>query len=315
MTIALRDVVSAAEVLAGRVVRTPLIYSPALQDELGLDVWFKPEQWQLTGSFKIRGAYHKMARLSPEERRRGVIAASAGNHAQGVALAGQRLGVSVLVVVPESAPETKIAGIRQYGAEVVVSGSYYDEAEQRAQTLSKETGRLLVHAFEDARVIAGQGTVGLEMLTDRPDLDTLVVPAGGGGLIVGIGVVARAMSPAIRVLGVQSEASPAWHAAWQAGRVVEVTYHDTWADGLLGAIGQLNFALAQSVVDDFVLVSESEIREAMLWALKQHHWVIEGSAAVGLAYALHHAPDLRGRRVGIVLTGGNLDLARLRALL
>lgn len=304
-------ILRAARRLEGRIVRTPLVYSPVLSAQTGSEVWLKPENWQYTGSFKLRGALNKMAQLSDEDRRRGVITASAGNHAQGVALAGQLLGTSVLVVAPQGTPQTKMDGIRQYGADVLLEGSFYDESEAIAYERARETGRVFVHAFEDAEIVAGQGTVGLEMLEDQPDLDIILVPAGGGGLICGIGVTARAVNPDIKVVGVQSQASPAWHRAWQAGRLVEVDYQETWAEGLLGAIGAKNFELAQRVVDGFELVSEDDIRSAMHWALARHHWVLEGSGAVGLAYALSHAPELKGRRVGIVLTGGNLDMARL----
>lgn len=315
MNIQLAQVLEAQRTLAGRIIRTPLVHSQPLSAVTGADVWLKPEQWQLTGSFKIRGAYYRMSQLSAEDRRRGVITASAGNHAQGVALAGRFLNISALVVVPHSAPQTKVDGIKRIGAEVVRAGENYDASEVRARTLAEETGRVFVHAYEDDQVAAGQGTVGLEMLTDNPHLDVMVVPAGGGGLMAGVGAVARAINPAIRVLGIQSQASPAWYAAWQAGRVVDVEYQPTWADGLLGAIGRENFAWAQQVADGFELVSEVEIREAMRWAIDQHHWIIEGSGAVGLAWALKQGDRLAGQSVGIIITGGNLDTARLASLL
>lgn len=315
MNIELADILDAQKVLMGHVVRSPLIYSVPLSRDTGAEVWLKPEHWQLTGSFKFRGAYYKMSRLSSDERARGVITASAGNHAQGVALAGRMLGISVMVVVPTTTPKTKIEGIRQYGAEVIIEGAYYDASEAIAYGRAEQTGSVFVHAFEDDQVAAGQGTVGLEMLVDRPDLQTLVVPAGGGGLVCGIGAAAMAVKPrGIEVVGVQSEASPAWYEAWQAGKVVDVQYQETWADGLLGAIGHENFLFAQRVVNRFVLVSETEIKAAMRWALAEHHWILEGSAAVGLAWALFRGSELKGRRVGIVLTGGNLDITRIREL-
>lgn len=315
MKLQLQDILRAASVLQGQIVRTPLLHSPALSQASGADVWLKPENWQATGSFKIRGAYYRMSSLTPDERARGVITASAGNHAQGVALAGSLLKVPALVVVPESAPATKIEGIRRYGAEVVIQGSHYDESEAAAQQMAEDTGRIFVHAYEDEKVAAGQGTVGLEMLLDHAGLDVIIVPAGGGGLICGVGTAARAVNPTIEVVGVQSQASPAWYEAWQAGRVVDVQYQETWADGLLGAIGHENFEVAQQVVNRFELVSEADIKEAMLWALNVHHWVVEGSGAVGLAYALTRGTDLRGKSVGIVISGGNLDTARLAELL
>lgn len=316
MDVQMRHIIEAQQRLFGRVVRTPLVFSPRLSDHTGAEVWLKPEHFQLTGSFKPRGAYNKMAQLGEAARSRGVISASAGNHAQGVALAAKLLGLSALLITPVNTPETKLGGIRQYGAEVLQFGANYDEAEAEAYRLAGTSGRLFVHAFEDPDIVAGQGTVGLEMFQDQPGLNVLVVPAGGGGLIAGIGVAARAVSPEAAVVGVQSEASPAWYNAWQAGRVVDVEYQDTWAEGLLGAIGAANFVLAQRVVDRFALVSEDDIKEAMRWALDVHHWVLEGSGAVGLAYVLQHGRDeWAGQRVGVVLTGGNLDTRRLQEML
>lgn len=315
MHINLSHILNAHQVLEGRIIRTPLISSAALSRRITADVWLKPEHWQLTGSFKIRGALNAMAGLSEEERRRGVITASAGNHAQGVALAGQMLGISVVVVVPTNIPQTKLDGVRQLGAEVITAGDYYDASEVIAHEQSQRSGRTFIHAFEDPKVIAGQGTVGLEMLYDNPNLDTIVVPAGGGGLICGIGIAAHAINPNIEVIGIQSQASPAWYAAFQQGSVVEVEYQDTWAEGLSGGIGTKNFTIARRVVSRFELVSERDIRNAMHWAVSTHHWIVEGSAAVGLAWALFHGASLKNRRVGIVLTGGNLDTQRLKELL
>lgn len=257
-----------------------------------------------------------MIGLSRDERARGVITASAGNHAQGVAWAAHALGCSALVVTPRNTPDTKLAGIARYGAEMRQVGENYDQAEAAAYELAQDTGRVFVHAFEDEAVVAGQGTVGWELFQDQPDLDTILVPAGGGGLMGGIGVVARAVSPSVQVIGVQSEASPAWRAAFDRGQVVDVDYLPTWAEGLLGAIGPGNFELAKRVVDNIDVVSEAAIQDAMAWVLSEYHWVIEGSGAVGIADLLQSqaAGFWRGRRMAVVLTGGNLDLARLRAI-
>lgn len=314
MNIHLADVLQAKRLLYGRIVRTPLVQSLALSEAANAEIWLKPEHWQITGSFKVRGAYCRMARLTPEERRLGVITASAGNHALGVAWSARQLAMSALVVVPESAPEAKVSGIRRLGAEITAAGAHYDDAERVARRLAQDTGRIFIHAYEDDDVAAGQGTVGLEMLEDEPQLDLLVVPSGGGGLICGVAAAAKAINPGIEVIGVQSEASPAWHAAWHAGRVVDVIYQETWAEGLLGAIGRENFAFARRVVSDFALVSERDIRRAMRWAVDHHHWIVEGSGAVGLAWALNQGEALQNRRVGIVVTGGNLDTERLGRL-
>ena len=311
MNVGMQEILSAANRLSGRVVRTPLIHSPVLSRETGAEVWFKPENWQRTGSFKLRGAYNKMAQLSEAEKQRGVITASAGNHAQGVALAGQMLNISVMVLVPENTPKTKVDGIKSYGAEVALEGRLYDESEAIAHQRAQETGRVFIHAFEDEAIVAGQGTVGLEMLLDTPALDLMLVPAGGGGLLCGIGAAARALAPGCRVVGVQTEASPVWYESWRAGRILDVTYRETWAEGLLGGIGRQNFEMAQKVVDGFEVVQEAEVRKAMRWAVEQHHWILEGSGAAALAFALTHPETLKGRRTGIVLTGANVDPGRI----
>ncbi len=316
MEISLEDIRDAKKLLRGKIVKTPLLPSPQLSEQLKGEVWLKPENWQTTGSFKIRGAYTKMSHLSESERRRGVITASAGNHAQGVAWAGKLLGVSTLIVAPEKTPATKVQGMRRYGAEVITHGSYYDEAETYAYKLAQETGRVFIHAFEDPHVVAGQGTVGLEVLEDLDKIDAIVVPAGGGGLLCGIGIAAAHLSPSTEIIGVQSMASPAWYAAFQAGHVVPVSYETTWAEGLLGGIGSQNFALAQSVVNRIELVTEEDIKNALRWALKVHHMILEGSAAVSLAYALFHGGDqFHGKKLVIILTGSNIDLARIHHLL
>lgn len=316
MHVSIEDIRDAQTLLRGKIIRTPLIPSPRLSKELGADVWFKPENWQITGSFKIRGAYTKMAPLSEADRRRGVITASAGNHAQGVALAGQLLDISTLIVAPETTPETKLEGIRQFGAEVILHGTHYDESEIYAWELASTTGRVFIHAFEDAAVVAGQGTVGLEIFEDLRNVDAILTPAGGGGLLSGIAIAARDLSPTTKIIGVQSHASPAWRAAFEAGQVVPVSYQETWAEGLLGGIGGENFALAEPLVDSIELVTEEDIKSALYWALDSHHMVLEGSAAVSLAYALYHTDDkFRGQTLVIVLTGSNIDLRRIRQLL
>lgn len=316
MHVSIENIQDAQNLLRGKIVRTPLIPSPWLSEKLAAEVWLKPENWQTTGSFKIRGAYTKMAQLSEVDRQRGVITASAGNHAQGVALAGKLLGISTLIVAPETTPDIKLRGIRQYGAEVILYGNHYDESETYAWDLAEKTQRVFVHAFEDAVVVAGQGTVGLEICEDLGTVDTIVLPAGGGGLLCGIVVATKSLSPHTRVIGVQSEASPAWHAAFEAGQIVPVSYQETWAEGLLGGIGVQNFALAKPLVDSIELVTEEDIKGALHWALESHHMILEGSAAVSLAYALYHAADrFRGQTIVLVLTGSNIDLTRIRQVL
>jgi threonine dehydratase len=315
LNVSLLDVIQAKAVIKDQIQATPLLPTSVLSEKTGADVWFKVEALQTTGSFKLRGAFTKLFSLTNEEREKGVITASAGNHAQGVAYASSHLHISALIVVPKTAPETKKAGIRRYGAELVEFGDNYDEAEAHAYELAKATGRTFVHAFEDNKIIAGQGTVGLEILLEQPDFDTLVVPAGGGGLICGVAVAAKAINPAIRVIGVQSHASPPWYYSFKEKKLVDVTYEDSLADGLHGGITQGNLDLALQVVDDIVLVTEEEIAHAMYWLSKEHHYMVEGSGAIGVAALLHGYLDLAGQKVCTILSGSNVDAGKLARII
>ncbi|MFY0545016.1 threonine ammonia-lyase [Brevibacillus sp. H7] len=316
LSVSFLDILKAHKRLGGEVMQTPLIRSAALSKESGADVWLKLESLQKTGSFKVRGALNKIASLTETELHNGVITASAGNHAQGVAYAASLRGVSALIVVPKTAPETKKAGIKRYGAELVVFGDNYDEAEAHAYQLAKETGRTFVHAFEDNEIIAGQGTVGLEALLEEPDFDTIVVPAGGGGLICGIAIAAKAINPDVRVIGVQTHASPPWYYSFREKRMVDVEYSDSLADGLHGGISQGNLDLALQIVDDFVLVEEEQVAEAMAWMAREHHYMVEGSGAVGVAALLNEAiPGIRGQKVLNIVSGSNVDAAKLAKII
>jgi threonine dehydratase len=311
LDVSLFDIVQAKAKIKDQIYATPLIPSPVLSEKTRSEIWFKVEAMQKTGSFKLRGAFTKLLSLTEEERAKGVITASAGNHAQGVAYASSLLQVSALIVVPQNAPETKKAGIRRYGAQLVEHGESYDEAEAHAFELAEQTGRTFVHAFEDEKIIAGQGTVGLEILLDQPDFDTLVVPAGGGGLICGVAVAAKAINPAVRVIGVQSHASPPWYYSFREKKLVDVTYLDSLADGLHGDITQGNLDLALKVVDDIILVEETEIAEAMSWLAKEHHYMVEGSGAVGVAALQNRQLDVQGQKVCTILSGSNVDAGKL----
>jgi threonine dehydratase len=315
LDVSLLNVIQAKAKIKEQIYPTPLLPSPVLSETVGADVWFKVEALQKTGSFKLRGAFTKLLSLCEEERTKGVITASAGNHAQGVAYASSHLHISALIVVPKSAPETKKAGIRRYGAELVEYGDNYDEAEAHAFELAEQTGRTFVHAFEDDKIVAGQGTVGLEIVLEQPDLDMLIVPAGGGGLICGVAVVAKAINPNMQVIGVQSHASPPWYYSFQAKKLVDVTYDDSLADGLHGGITQGNLDLALQVVDDFVLVKETEIADAMYWLSKEHHYMIEGSGAVGVAALLNGYVDVKGKKVCTILSGSNVDASKLAKII
>ncbi|MEW6244580.1 MAG: threonine/serine dehydratase [Bacillota bacterium] len=309
--VTLKDILESAKRIGPLIRRTPLEEWEELRTLTGGQIYFKMENLQKTHSFKIRGALNRVMTLDEEDRRRGIICASAGNHAQGVALACRLFGLSALVCVPVNTPATKVEATQRYGAEVRLVGSDYDEAEAAAWEIARDTGRTFVHAFEDSMVVAGQGTVGLEILQELPEVDVVLVPAGGGGLIGGIGAACKAINPRIQVLGIQSEASPVWYRSFLEGRVTEVEIQESVAEGLSGAITEVTFDHVKRVVDGFVLVPEDEIYSAMYYALAAHHLVLEGSAAVGIAAVMGGHLNLNGKRVATVLTGGNVDISRV----
>lgn len=307
-----QDVLRANRRLSGQVTKTPLICSKILSEDVDAEVWFKLESLQKTGSFKVRGALNKLFSLSEEELSKGVTTASAGNHAQGLAYAASLKNVSAKIVVPENTPTTKRVGIERLGAELVVKGETYDEAEEYAYQLSDETGRVFVNAFEDDHIIAGQGTAALEAFLDVPDFDYVVVPAGGGGLICGVALVVKAINPNIKVIGVQTHASPPWYYSFKEKKLVDVEYKDSYAEGLHGGISQANLDLALEIVDEFVLVEEESIAKAVHWMADQHQYMIEGSGAAGIAAFQEGVLDhLKGKKVLTFITGSNIDVERL----
>ncbi|MEN2996125.1 threonine dehydratase [Acetomicrobium thermoterrenum DSM 13490] len=306
----MRDVLRAAKFLEGKARRTPTEESADLSEIAGGRVFLKWENMQPCGSFKIRGSLNKMFHMSEGERKRGVVTASSGNHAQGVAMAAKMLGVRAVVFVPSVCPITKRKAIKRLGGDTVelrVTEGLYDEAEAAAKELSRTEGLTYVSSYEDHYIVSGAGTVGLEMLLDEPELDMIVVPAGGGGLITGIATAAKALSPRIRIVGVQSVASMPWVASWQSGRVVDVSYSDTLADGLTGGIPQSLLDLARVRVDDFIAVEEKDIAGAISFLHKKHHQVVEGAGAIGVAALLSGRISAVGRNVGVVISGGNID--------
>ncbi len=267
----------------------------------------KLENWQTTGSFKIRGAFNKLLTLSDEDKRRGVITASAGNHGLGVAHACQILGIAGKIVVPVTASPAKIKALQNYAIELIQSGNDYDEAEECAWQIQKAEDLTFVHAFSDPAVIAGQGTIALEILEALPDAGTIVVPIGGGGLIAGIALAAKSINPKIKIIGVQSEASPTMYKSLRARKPVATPIDDTIADGLAGRfVTELNLKIIQQWVDDVILVSEAAIKATMKLVLETEHIVIEGSAAVGLAAFIENRIVALEKTV-VVLTGRNLD--------
>lgn len=312
LQVTFRDIVRAHQQLAGRIIETPLMHSQILTDESGLNVSFKLENLQATGSFKARGALYKVMSLTDDELKRGVITASAGNHAQGLAYAASLKSVSAKIVVPENTPQTKRAGIKRFGAELIVHGATYDDAEAHAFKLAEQTGRVFVNAFEDDHIIAGQGTAALEAFLKDAEFDCVVVPAGGGGLLCGVALVAKAIDPNIQVIGVQTEASPPWYYSFRAGKLVDVEYKDSYAEGLHGGITQPNLDLVLKVVDDIILVKEESVAQAVYWMADNHQQMIEGSGAAGIAAIQEgQLEEYRGKKVLTLVTGGNIDISRI----
>lgn len=310
-----RDVLAAAGRLRGHVLRTPLLRADALSEAAGTDVWLKREDQQRGGSFKVRGAHAAVSALSARERARGLVTASAGNHGVGVALAGRWTGTPVTVFLPETAAETKRRRIARQGAEIRPVAGTYDDAQAAAEAHAAETGACFVHAFSGRETVAGQGTVALEIVEELPDVSALVVPIGGGGLVGGVGLVARAMAPGARVLGAQSEETSAMHASLAAGRLVSPPMGATWCEGLSGDTDEPALRLAQAVVDGVALVSEDAVLRAMRWLYAEEGVVAEGSAAVAVAALLEGAFGRMDGPVAVVVSGGNVDAGRLAAAL
>lgn len=312
-----QDVLHARRRIAPYIDRTPLRGSFLLSERVGADVLLKLENWQITGSFKPRGALSVMTTLGPDERKRGVVTASAGNHALGVGHAARALGMAgATIFVPRTAPRAKVDKLREFAVEVRLVGDTYDDAHHAAEQYQRETGATFIHAYDDPRTVAGQGTVGLEILEESPDLDAILVPVGGGGLISGIAVAVKALAPEVRVIGIQPVASPSLRDSLRDGRCYEeYPAGPTICDGLAGGIGRICYEVAQKYVDDVVLVEEEETKQAIRMLLETQQLVVEGSGAVGIAALLAHKTLLEGKRVAVVLSGGNIDMTLLKAIL
>jgi len=294
---------------------TPLLTSRILSERTGFDARVKAELFQRTGSYKIRGPLNKFTFLSDEEKARGVICSSAGNHAQGVALAARIHGIKAVVCMAANATPSKIEATRAYGAEVVLHGNIWDEANEKAKELVRTEGLTYVHPFDDEQLIAGQGTLGLEVVQDWPELDAIVVPIGGGGLISGVSMAMKSHSPKVRVIGVESSDGPAMKMSVEAGRLETIDCR-TIIDGLrVRRVGEKTFSVAQRFVDDIVALPDRDIFEAMIWVMERCKLVVEGAAAAPVAALLHGLIRLpAGSRVAVVLSGGNLNLDQLRGL-
>ena len=306
MTLTAADIHAAAQRLKGLVLDTPCMPSRTLSAIIGCEVFLKFENLQFTASFKERGALNKLLKLSDDERSRGVLAVSAGNHAQGVAYHAQRLGIPATIVMPRFAPAVKVENTRRFGATVVLEGDTFDDARAHGLQLAEDRGLTVVHPYDDLDVAAGQGTIGLEMLAAQPSIDTLVVAIGGGGLISGVATAARSVKPGIEVIGVQTERFPAVWNAMHGQR--NESAQATIADGIgVKVPGALTLPLIRERVNDVLLVGEDEIEQAILMLLEIEKTVVEGAGAVGLAALTKHRARFAGRKVGLVLSGGNIE--------
>ena len=309
MTVKLSDIQDAQQILQNIIIPTPILADGKLSRELGAETHLKAESLQIGGSFKIRGAYNKIHRLTAEEKRRGVIAASAGNHAQGVALAARFHDVKATIVLPEFAPLTKIAATKNYGAEVVMYGKTFDEAFNYSKKLQAKHGFTYVHAFDDEKIVAGQGTIGLEIARDLPQVSVIVVPIGGGGLISGISIAAKNLLPNVRIVGVQAANCAPMKKSVEAGKLIEVEALETIADGIaIKHPGNITLPIISELVDEIVEVTEEEIARAIFFCVQNNRLVVEGAGAAGLAALLAGKVELDSEdTVCAVLCGGNID--------
>jgi threonine dehydratase len=305
-TVNLDSIRAAAVRLQGHVEETPCVHSRTLSQITGAEVYLKFENLQFTASFKERGALNKLSLLTPQQRQAGVIAVSAGNHAQGVAYHAQRLGIPAVIVMPRFTPMVKIERTRGFGAEIILTGDTFDDARREASLLAAGRGLTMVHPYDDLDVIAGQGTVALEMLAQQPTLDCLCVAIGGGGLISGIATGARAVKPGIQIIGVQTDQFPSMYAAFKGVHLP--TANATLAEGIaVKQPGDLTWPIVKRLVDDVVLVAEGDIEQAIVMLLEIEKTVVEGAGAAGLAAMLRHRERFVGRKVGLILCGGNID--------
>ncbi len=304
------NIYRASNVLKSVVRKTDIIYAPKLKQ--GAEIYLKTENLQVTGSFKVRGSYYKISKLTEEERALGVIACSAGNHAQGVALAAQKNGIKAVICLPDGAPISKVEATKSYGAEVCLVEGVYDDAYKRALELRDECGYTFIHPFDDDDVIAGQGTIGLEIFDQLPELDAVIVPVGGGGLISGVAFALKTLKPDIKVYGVQAEGAPSMRNSVVDGEIEELASVRTIADGIaVKKPGDTTFEMCKKYVDEIVTVSDDEISAAILALMEQNKIVTEGAGAVSVAAAMFDKVDIKGKKTVCILSGGNIDVTIL----
>lgn len=291
--------------------RTPVLTNKSVDERTGASVFFKCENFQKVGAFKFRGASNTIFSLSEEEARKGVATHSSGNHAQALALAAKLRGIPAYVVMPENAPKVKVKAVKGYGANITFCESTLEARETTLEEVVQKTGATFIHPYDDARIIAGQGTAALEFLEDVPDLDVIIAPVGGGGLLSGTAIAAKSIKPEIRVVGAEPANADDAYQSFQSGTLVPSKNPDTIADGLRTSLGKLPFSIITKHVDDIVTVSEESIVEAMRFIWERMNIIIEASSAVPVAAAFGHKLDLKGKKVGIILSGGNVDLEQL----
>lgn len=311
------DIKNAKQVLDRNARKTPLVKSFYLTSKTGGEIYLKLENMQLTGSFKFRGAFNKISTLTEEEKARGVIACSAGNHAQGVALSSHLLGIKSKIVMPTSAPKAKVEATKGYGSEVILYGDTFDDAKAKCEEIIKETGETYLHPYDDVQVMAGQGTIGIDILDDMWDVDTVIVPIGGGGIIAGIAVALKSYNPSINIIGVQADNVHGMKASYDKGEIVEHYEAPTIADGCAVKIpGTLTFEIVEELVDDIVTVSEDELEVAMKDLLQRGKAVVEGAGALATAALLAGKVDsyIKGKKVVAIISGGNVDLTRISSV-
>lgn len=306
----LDKVYHAQYVLKEAIRQTDMIYAPKIK--AGAEVYLKTENLQVTGSFKVRGAYYKISQLSDDEKKRGVIACSAGNHAQGVALAAKKNGIKSLICLPDGAPISKVEATRSYGADICLVKGVYDDAYNTALKLKEEKGYTFIHPFNDEDVIAGQGTIGLEILNQVADLDAIVVPIGGGGLCAGLAFAAKSLNPSIKIYGVQASGAPSMEKSFKQHKISKLDYVHTIADGIaVKEPGDLTYALISKYVDDIVTVTDDEISAAILALIEQHKMVAEGAGAVSVAATMFGKIPTEGKKICCLVSGGNIDVTIL----
>ncbi|MCW1360607.1 threonine ammonia-lyase [Campylobacter sp. CCS1377] len=315
--IELNKIYQAKQKIADFAIKTPFTHSSFLSELCQASVYLKNENLQITGAYKIRGAYNKIANLNLEQKKAGVIAASAGNHAQGVAISAKKFDIEAIIVMPESTPLLKVSATKNLGAKVILKGDNFDEAYIFATNYAKEHGLVFIHPFEDEFVMAGQGTLMLEMLDDVSDLDTIIIPVGGGGLISGVASAAKQINPNIKIIGVSAKGAPAMYESFHSKKAKNSKSVRTIADGIaVRDVNSINLNIILESVDEFVQVDDKEIANAVLFLLEKHKIIVEGAGASAVAALLHHKINLKdSKKIGVILSGGNIDVQMLNIII